>query len=175
MNVHFSSATDLWATPQSLFDELNQQYHFTLNPCATHANAKCAKHFTRQEDGLSQNWDGETVFMNPPYGREIGKWVAKAVSSKATVVMLLPARTDTRWFHDHLYGNPDVELDFLKGRLKLGSATNSAPFPSLIAHYRWQPSPYRQVVPFIRPSRANAIEPTPTHTETNRNQWNEAA
>lgn len=136
MNVHFSSATDLWATPIDLFQELDNHYHFTLDPCCTHANAKCTKYYTKAQDGLAQNWDNEIVFMNPPYGREIGKWIAKAVSSKAIVIMLLPARTDTRWFHEYLYGNTNVELDFLKGRLKFGDATNSAPFPSLIAHYQ---------------------------------------
>ena len=131
MNVHFSSITDLWSTPQDVFDELNKEFHFTLDPCSTHENAKCKKHYTKVDDGLSQNWDGEVVFMNPPYGREISKWIDKAVLSKATVVMLIPSRTDTRWFHDHLYQN--CELRFLKGRLKFGDAVNSAPFPSLIA------------------------------------------
>jgi len=135
MNVHFSSNTDLWATPIDLFQELDSHYHFTLDPCSTHANAKCAKHYTKAQDGLAQNWDNEIVFMNPPYGREIGKWIAKAISSRSIVVMLLPARTDTKWFHDHLYDNPNVQMEFIKGRLKFGDATNSAPFPSLIAHY----------------------------------------
>lgn len=126
----FSSATDLWATPQHLFDSLNATYSFTLDPCATAENAKCAKFYTEADDGLAQNWDGETVFMNPPYGREISKWVKKAVSSQAVVVMLLPARTDTAWFHDYLYNKCDIYL--LRGRLKFGDAKNSAPFPSMI-------------------------------------------
>ena len=129
-NIHFSSKTDLWATPQATFDELNDEFSFTLDPCATKQNAKCEKFYTEKEDGLKQNWDGEVVFMNPPYGREIGKWVKKAVESKALVVMLLPARTDTRWFHDYIYQKCDIR--FLKGRLKFGDAVNSAPFPSMV-------------------------------------------
>ena len=136
--VHFSSETDLWATPQWLFDELDSRYHFTLDPCATTQNAKCRKYYTEAQDGLAQSWDGETVFMNPPYGREIGKWVKKAVDSRASVVMLLPARTDTRWFHDYIYGK--CEVVFLKGRLKFGDATNSAPFPSMLVFSWAKPS-----------------------------------
>ena len=78
--VHFSSKTPEWATPQSLFDELDREFHFTLDPCSTHENAKCQKHFTMEDDGLAKDWGGEIVFMNPPYGREIGKWVEKAWS-----------------------------------------------------------------------------------------------
>jgi phage N-6-adenine-methyltransferase len=78
MNVHFSSKSNEWETPQSLFDELNAKYNFTLDPCSTHGNAKCEKHFTIEEDGLKQSWAGETVFMNPPYGSEIKHWIKKA-------------------------------------------------------------------------------------------------
>ena len=132
MNIHFSSSTDLWSTPQDTFDDLNSKFKFTLDPCATHENAKCRKHFTKKEDGLSQSWDGERVFMNPPYGKEIGKWVKKASEQKnGFVVCLLPARTDTKWFHDFIYGKAEVQ--FLKGRLKFGGSKNSAPFPSMIA------------------------------------------
>lgn len=76
-NVHFSSKTHEWSTPQDLFDKLNEEFHFTLDPCATRENAKCAKFYTKEDNGLSQKWLGESVFMNPPYGREIGKWVKK--------------------------------------------------------------------------------------------------
>ena len=132
MNIHFSSSTDLWSTPQDTFDDLNSKFKFTLDPCATHENAKCRKHFTKKEDGLSQSWDGERVFMNPPYGKEIGKWVKKASEQKnGFAVCLLPARTDTKWFHDFIYGKAEVQ--FLKGRLKFGGSKNSAPFPSMIA------------------------------------------
>ena len=98
-----SSNTIEWATPQDLFDKLNEEFHFTLDPCSTDENAKCDKHYTIKDDGLSKSWDGERVFCNPPYGREIGKWVRKAAESKALTVMLLPARTDTKWFHEYIY------------------------------------------------------------------------
>lgn len=130
----FSSKTDLWSTPQYLFDELNSEFNFTLDACATDENAKCEKYYTKEQDGLSQKWGG-TVWCNPPYGREIGKWVSKASDSSndgATVVMLIPARTDTRWFHDYIYNKERVNIRFLKGRLKFGNAQNSAPFPSMI-------------------------------------------
>lgn len=129
--VHFLSQTPEWETPQNLFDELNRVYHFTLDPCATPHNAKCAHFFTREQDGLSQTWDG-VVFLNPPYGRAIGKWMQKAYESSlkgTTVVCLVPARTDTRWFHTYcLQGS----ITFLRGRLKFGNARSSAPFPSML-------------------------------------------
>lgn len=133
-DVMFSSKTDLWSTPQYLFDELNSEFNFTLDACATDENAKCQKYYTKEQDGLLKKWDG-TVWCNPPYGREIGKWVAKAAHESkkgATVVMLLPARTDTRWFHDFIYNRDSVKIRFLKGRLKFGGAKNSAPFPSMV-------------------------------------------
>ena len=126
----FSSATDERSTPQHFFDKLNEEFSFTLDPCANDTNHKCKKYFTKTENGLLQNWDDEIVFCNPPYGREIGKWVKKAAESKATVVMLLPARTDTKWFHDYIYEK--AEIRFIKGRLKFGEAQNSAPFPSMV-------------------------------------------
>jgi phage N-6-adenine-methyltransferase len=131
LDVHFSSATDEWATPQKLFDPLNAVFHFTLDPCATSVNAKCRRYFTIVEDGLRQDWDGERVFMNPPYGRAIGDWVKKASEANALVVCLLPARTDTRWWHDYVVGR-GASVSFLKGRLRFGDSTASAPFPSAI-------------------------------------------
>lgn len=133
-DLMFSSKTPEWATPQDLFDELNKEFNFTLDPCATKENAKCKKYYTKEDDGLSKDWYGETVFMNPPYGREIGKWVKKAALSATTVVCLLPARTDTKWFH--LYINNVAEIRFIKGRLKFGDSKNSAPFPSMIVIYK---------------------------------------
>lgn len=115
----FSSATDMWETPQNFFDELDKEFHFSCDVCATRENAKCAKFYTPEQDGLKQTWEG-TLWMNPPYGREIGKWVKKASESNATVVCLLPARTDTRWFHDYVYGK--AEIRFVRGRLKFGAA-----------------------------------------------------
>ena len=139
-DLMFSSASDKWATPQKFFNELNEEFHFTLDPCADVTNHKCDKYFTEEQDGLSQDWGNETVFINPPYGRDVtGKWVAKAVQQHKrhgnTIVMLLPARTDTRWFHDYIY-NHGVEIRFIKGRLKFGDGKNSAPFPSMVCIWR---------------------------------------
>lgn len=129
-----SSNTAEWATPQAFFDELDKEFHFTLDPCCTHENAKCEKHYTKAEDGLKHSWGGERVYCNPPYGREIGKWVQKAYESKTLVVMLLPARTDTRWFHDYIYGK--AEIRFIKGRLHFNDGKEGAPFPSMVVIFR---------------------------------------
>ena len=106
-DVMFSSKTDVWETPQEFFDELDREFHFDLDVCALPENAKCARYYTPEQDGLSQPWT-EVCWCNPPYGREIGKWVQKvflaSVSGGATVVMLLPARTVTKWFHEYIYG-----------------------------------------------------------------------
>jgi len=136
LEVHFSSATDLWSTPQTFFDGLSAEFGFSLDVCALPENAKCAHYFTPSCDGLSQKWEG-VCWMNPPYGREIGKWVRKAYESSlegATVVCLLPARTDTAWWHDYIALNAEVR--FVRGRLKFGVAKNSAPFPSAIVIFR---------------------------------------
>ena len=127
----FSSKTDDWATPQALFDELDAVYHFTLDVCASHANAKCAKYFTREEDGLAQDWSGEVCWMNPPYGKFVKKWVEKASNADAIVVGLLPSRTGPRWFQNHVFGQ--AEITFLPGRLKFGAGTKAAPFDSVVA------------------------------------------
>lgn len=130
-----TSNKDDWETPQALFDELDAVHHFTLDPCSTHENAKCAKHYTAEENGLAQSWEGETVFCNPPYGRGIGEWVEKCAneSRHAKIVLLIPARTDTAYFHDYIYKRHKVE--FIRGRLKFeqgGVSMQSAPFPSMI-------------------------------------------
>ena len=131
LSVHFSSATDLWATPQELYDKLNARYSFELDVCATAENAKCPRYFTVADNGLAQEWRGR-CWMNPPYGREIGAWMAKAWRSAqagALVVCLVPARTDTAWWHDYAVKG---QIEFLRGRLKFGGHKNSAPFPSAI-------------------------------------------
>jgi len=139
-SVHFMSKTNEWETPKDLFDKLNEEFNFTLDPCATKENAKCKKFFTIAEDGLSQTWKGERVFMNPPYGREIGKWIRKAymeangITRTEIIVCLIPARTDTKYWHDYIFNK--AEIRFLKGRLKFGEGVNSAPFPSAIVIYR---------------------------------------
>lgn len=133
-DLMFSSKTDLWETPQWFFDALNEEYGFTLDACALPENAKCEKFYTPEQDGLKQPWHG-VVWCNPPYGRNIGKWVEKGYHSAingATVVMLLPARTDTRWFHSYCLSNI-ASIMFVKGRLKFGGAKNAAPFPSMVA------------------------------------------
>lgn len=133
----FSSNSDDWATPQNIFDKLNEEFKFTLDPCATIQNHKCKKYFTKEEDGLQQDWSGEIVFCNPPYGKSIVEWVKKCHDEHffkgVTCVMLIPARTDTRWFHQYIYGKSEIR--FIKGRLKFGDATSSAPFPSAIVVY----------------------------------------
>ena len=132
----FSSETDMWATPQNFFDKLDAFFRFELDVCATSENSKCRKYFTETDDGLKKDWFG-TVWMNPPYGREIGKWVARAYAQSrlhgSTIVCLLPARTDTKWWHDYCIKG---EITFIKGRLKFGDAKNSAPFPSAVVIFR---------------------------------------
>ena len=136
----FSSKKDQWATPQDFFDVLDREFSFTLDPCADETNHKCNRYFTKEIDGLSQDWSGETVFCNPPYGRNIKKWVKKsrdeALKPNTTVVMLIPARTDTQYFHDYIYQKPNVEIRFIKGRLKFNDSNNAAPFPSMVVEFK---------------------------------------
>ena len=130
----FSKASDEWATPVSLFKELDKEFHFTLDPCSTDENALCEKHYTIEDNGLSQSWFGEIVFCNPPYSK-CYEWVQKAymesITNKATVVMLLPSRTDTKWFHQFVL--PHAKVIFLRGRLRFNNSNQNAPFPSLLA------------------------------------------
>ena len=130
----FTSNTDEWYTPIDFYEQLDKEFHFNLDPCATEQNHKCDKYFTKEINGLSQKWGGCRVFCNPPYGRVIGEWVKKAYEESqqpnTLVVMLLPARTDTRWFHDYIYGK--AEIRFIKGRLKFGGSNQGAPFPSMV-------------------------------------------
>ena len=130
--VHFSSASADWPTPQDFFDKLHAEFDFTLDPCSDEKNRKCEKFFTAADDGLAQAWDGR-VFMNPPYGRTIGKWMRKAYESAQEdaeiVVCLVPARTDTAWWHDYAMKG---EIRFIRGRLKFGGHSNSAPFPNAV-------------------------------------------
>lgn len=133
----FSSNKTDWETPQVLFNKLDAVFHFDLDVCATPENAKCKRYFTLEQDGLKQEWRG-VCWMNPPYGREIENWLSKASKASidgATVVCLLPARTDTQWFHKYCIPG---EIHFLKGRLKFVGAKHSAPFPSMIVVFRPQ-------------------------------------
>jgi phage N-6-adenine-methyltransferase len=136
----FSTGNDEWETPQDLYNALNDEFHFTLDACATPQNAKCQRFYTRNDDGLSQSWKGEVVFCNPPYSRKAGQnlWIKKAYEEakegNAIVVMLLPSRTDTKAFHEFIY-NKAAEIRFIRGRLKFGGMKQGAPFPSMIVIY----------------------------------------
>lgn len=138
--VMFSSKDMTWETPIELFNELNDEFNFTLDPCCVSETAKCQRYFTPETDGLSQDWSKDVVYVNPPYGREIAKWVKKSHDESkkgATVVMLIPARTDTRWFHDYIYQK--AEIRFMKGRVKFlqqGVKKDSAPFPTMIVIFK---------------------------------------
>ncbi len=135
MNVHFSSKTDLWATPQSFFDELDEEFCFEWDVCASVGNAKCHNYYDKNINGLEQEWSG-VCWMNPPYGREIKAWMKKAYESSlngVTVVCLVPSRTDTFWWHDYAAKG---EVRFIKGRLKFGESKNNAPFPSAVVIFR---------------------------------------
>lgn len=134
-NVHFSSNSNEWETPSELFEQLNKEFNFTLDPCSTDKNAKCERHFTIAENGLAHDWSNDIVFMNPPYGRQIRKWIEKAYKESlkgAIVVCLIPARTDTKYWHEYIFNK--AEIRFIKGRIKF-SNKGSAPFPSAIVIY----------------------------------------
>ncbi len=145
LKVMYSSLDSEWETPQDLFNSLNKEFNFTLDVCASKHNNKCDKFFSREDDGLMQNWGGNVCFMNPPYGKQIYNWVEKAfLESKkenTIVVALIPARTDTRWWHSFCINQ---EIRFIKGRLKFGNvdkslirgSSGSAPFPSAIVIFR---------------------------------------
>lgn len=145
----FSSDKDYWETPQSLFDELDNEFHFTLDVSASDTNHKCDKYFTVKDDGLAQGWSGETVFCNPPYGsKATGEWTKKcyeeSLKPNTTVVLLIPARTDRHSFHDYILGK--AEIRFIRGRLKFEingkpildktGKPSPAPFPSMVVIYR---------------------------------------
>lgn len=135
----FSSKSGKWDTPQDFFDKLNEEFHFSLDPCADDKNHKCKKYYTEEQDGLKQDWSGESVFCNPPYGKEVKRWVEKCFTEVYAgnckcAVMLLNARTDTKWFHQYIYRKAEVR--FVKGRLKFGDAKTPAPFPSMVVIFR---------------------------------------
>lgn len=137
--LFFSCKTDQWSTPQDFFDQLDNEFHFTLDPCADEANHKCERYFTSEQDGLKQDWSGETVFCNPPYGRKVGKWVEKCFrevyqGNCKCAVLLLFANTDTKWFHDWIYHKAEVR--FIKGRLKFGGGRVNSPKPSMVVIFR---------------------------------------
>ena len=134
-----TSNTNEWYTPKKLFDELNEEFNFNLDPCCTVESAKCKDFYTEATNGLSKSWEGKTVFMNPPYGREIKKWIEKAymesLKPNTKVVALIPSRTDTSYWHDYIF-NKAKDIRFLRGRIKFvdidGNSSSPAPFPSSI-------------------------------------------
>jgi phage N-6-adenine-methyltransferase len=133
----YSSEIATWETPPDLFAYYHHSNLFTLDVCALPHNAKCVKFFTPEQDGLSQSWAGENCWMNPPYGRAIGAWVEKAAkeSLNCIVIALLPARTDTKWWHEWVAPYA-INIDFLKGRVSFSGA-GAAPFPSVVVQFGW--------------------------------------
>lgn len=136
-DIIFSKKNDEWETPDYIFKELDNEFHFDLDPCATAESHKCEKYFTKEQDGLSQKWGGYRVFCNPPYSK-ISSWVQKCYEESkkpgTLCVLLIPARTDTRYFHDYILHRSEIR--FLKGRLKFGKSTHNAPFPSMVVIFR---------------------------------------
>ena len=136
--VMFSSKTDNWTTPIEFYRRLNEEFRFNLDPCADEFNHKCDKYFTKEQDGLKQDWGGYRVYCNPPYGRNIDEWVKKAYEEghkeNTLVCMLIPARTDTKYFHEYILNR--AEIRFVKGRLKFGGSNSNAPFPSMVVIFR---------------------------------------
>ena len=132
MSVHFSSEKMDWGTPRDLFEELHGEFCFSIDVCAHERNAKLPRYWSPDDDGLSKDWSGEVCWMNPPYGREISSWMRKAHEESqrgATVVCLVPSRTDTAWWHDYAMKG---EIRLLRGRLKFEGAKHNAPFPSAV-------------------------------------------
>ena len=133
----FSRNSDEWATPEKIYAELDAEFHFDLDPCATAENSKCKRYFDKHTNGLLKNWGGCRVFCNPPYS-QIGKWVAKCFyesrQDNTLIVMLIPSRTDTKYFHNYIMHR--AEIRFIKGRLKFGDLKNPAPFPSMVVIFR---------------------------------------
>jgi phage N-6-adenine-methyltransferase len=133
--VHYSSAFMAWRTPQGVFDDLHAEFGFTVDGCATTGNALLPRFWTERDEPLLRSWEGERVFINPPYGRQIRRWMEKAHTEQphALVVALVPSRTDTAWWHDYVM--PSAEIRFIKGRLDFGgerAAGHNAPFPSCV-------------------------------------------
>ena len=145
----FSSKSNDWGTPQNFYDKLDNSFGpFTLDPCSDGQNNKTDNYFTKEQNGLSQDWSGNKVFMNPPYGRAIKDWLKKAYEEgqkpNTTVVCLIPARTDTKYWHDYVMKAQAVY--FVKGRLKFGDSNNSAPFPSAVIVFTSALSPFGTIM-----------------------------
>lgn len=140
MESRYATGRTDWETPLEFFKRCDDVFHFTLDVCANGMNYKVDRYFTEKEDGLSQDWAEDICWCNPPYGRDvIDKWVRKASEAAkfgATVVMLLPARTSTRWFHDYIYRRHRVDIEFIRGRMKFVGSTSSAMFGSMLVTFR---------------------------------------
>lgn len=132
MSVHFSSKRLDWTTPTDLFNKLDEIYHFDLDAAASEENALCNFFYTKETNGLAHSWAGQRVWCNPPYGKGIREWTRKAsaeAEGAKLIVMLVPARTDTIWWHEAV---ATARVVYLKGRLKFGGQKNAAPFPSAL-------------------------------------------
>ena len=133
----FESKSHIWKTPKYLYDELNKEFHFQLDPCTTYNNLNCKYFFTEKEDGLKQDWKSMTAYVNPPYGRELAKWAKKCYEEwmkGSTIVLLLQTnRTNTKWFHKYVYKK--AELRFLDHRLQFEGASDKIPTPYMLAVY----------------------------------------
>lgn len=133
-SVFLRSQTVEWPTEQGFFDQLDREFGFTVDVAANADNAKCERFYDIDSDGLMQDWDGEVVWCNPPYGDRIKDWIYKAATSAATTVLLVPSRTDVKWFHEMVVGRAEVR--FVKGRLRFGDSKDVAPFPSMVVIFR---------------------------------------
>jgi phage N-6-adenine-methyltransferase len=151
----FTSRTEEWETPKYVFDALHQEFNFQLDVCATVENTKCKNFFDKPTDGLKQDWSPYRCWMNPPYGKDIAKWIRKAYQESlrgALVVCLIPARTDTKWWHDWVM--KAGEIRFIRGRLAFGDSNQSAPFPScIVIFYPELENPYKMTVPAMKSVR----------------------
>lgn len=151
----FTSKNQEWETPQELFNQLNEEFNFTIDLAGNSINHKLQHYYNLEQDSLKQDWSNQRAFLNPPYGRKIGQWIKKCAKTQQenrqlvippydiglpVIVALLPARTSNNWFHKYCYNQPGVDVRFIKGRLKfeLGGepVENSAPFPSMIVIWR---------------------------------------
>ena len=140
----FSSKSNEWGTPKNVFEEINKEFNFNLDPCANEKNHKCEEYFTIKDNGLNKEWGGKRVFCNPPYGRSLKLWVKKAYEeskkNNTLIVMLIPARTDTSYFHDYIYNKSEIR--FIRGRIlfekdgeEVSDKSKRAPFPSMFVIY----------------------------------------
>jgi site-specific DNA-methyltransferase (adenine-specific) len=148
----FTSRTEEWETPEYVFLALKKEFDFQVDVCATSENAKCKIYFDKSVDGLKREWSPFRCWMNPPYGRDISKWMKKAFAESqrgALVVCLIPSRTDTKWWHDWVMKSSEIR--FVSGRISFGISKNSAPFPScIVIYYPELENPYKLSVPVIK-------------------------